>query len=86
MGGLSPNTRFWITPSRQFGVSLRRYLKTKERIGSDASFPWPKAGLDPRDEEQSFRAELNQYLAYTYLRFKHARQKSSDPESPSTSV
>jgi hypothetical protein len=28
------------------------------------------AGLDPRDEEQLFRAELNQYLAYTYLRFK----------------
>ena len=32
-------------------------------------------GLDPREEEQPFRAELNQYLAYTYLRFKDARQK-----------
>ncbi len=38
-----------------------------------------EAGLDPRDDEQSFRAELNQYLAYTYLRLK-ARQGSSDPE------
>ena len=28
------------------------------------------AGSDPRDEAQSFRAELNQSLAYTYLRFK----------------
>src|SRR5437660_9138917 len=37
------------------------------------------AGLDPRDEEQPFRAELNQYLAYTYLRFKEARHKP--PES-----
>jgi hypothetical protein len=36
------------------------------------------AGLDPRDEEQSFRAELNQYLAYTYLRFKEARHKPPD--------
>jgi hypothetical protein len=39
-----------------------------------------EAGLDPRDDEQSFRAELNQYLAYTYLRFKQARTKPSDPE------
>ena len=28
------------------------------------------AGLDPREREQAFWAELNQYLAYTYLRFK----------------
>ena len=45
-----------------------------------------EAGLDPRDEEQAFRAELNQYLAYTYLRFKHARDPSTDPEPPSTSI
>jgi hypothetical protein len=34
-----------------------------------------EAGLDPRDKEQSFWAELNQYLAYTYLRFKHSQGK-----------
>jgi hypothetical protein len=28
------------------------------------------AGMDPRKRDQSFWAELNQYLAYTYLRFK----------------
>jgi len=28
------------------------------------------AGMDPRERDQSFWAELNQYLAYTYLRFK----------------
>ena len=37
-------------------------------------------GLDPRDQEQSFWAELNQYLAYTYLRFKQAGLKRYDPE------
>ena len=36
-----------------------------------------EAGLDPRDKEQSFWAELNQYLAYTYLRFKHSQEKSA---------
>ena len=35
-----------------------------------------EAGLDPRDKEQSFWAELNQYLAYTYLRFKHSQGKA----------
>lgn len=39
-----------------------------------------EAGLDPRDQEQSFWAELNQYLAYTYLRFKQAGSKPPDPE------
>ena len=35
-----------------------------------------EAGLDPWDREQSFWAELNQYLAYTYLRF---RQTGHEP-------
>ena len=35
-----------------------------------------EAGLDPRDKEQSCWAELNQYLAYTYLRFKHSQGKA----------
>ena len=37
-------------------------------------------GLDPRDQEQSFWAELNQYLAYTYLRFKQKGLQRPDPE------
>jgi hypothetical protein len=28
------------------------------------------AGMDPHQRDQAFWAELNQYLAYTYLRFK----------------
>lgn len=39
-----------------------------------------EAGLDPRDREQSFWAELNQYLAYIYLRFKRAGDKPPDVE------
>jgi hypothetical protein len=31
-----------------------------------------ESGLDPRDRDQPFWAELNQYLAYTYLRYKRA--------------
>lgn len=33
------------------------------------------SGMDPRIRDQSFWAELNQYLAYTYLRFKQEGSK-----------
>jgi hypothetical protein len=39
-----------------------------------------ESGLDPRDQEQPFWAELNQYLAYTYLRFQQAGIKPPDPK------
>jgi hypothetical protein len=32
------------------------------------------AGMDPRRRDQLFWAELNQYLAYTYLKFKHTAE------------
>jgi hypothetical protein len=71
----------------------RPVWRKPEEISQDERKAWERrlvsmaeAGLDPRDEEQSFRAELNQYLAYTYLRFKQGRHKSPDPESPSTSL
>ena len=38
------------------------------------------AGMDPRIRDQAFWAELNQYLAYTYLRFKQAGFKVQDSE------
>lgn len=48
-----------------------------EDISQDEREAWERrlvsmadAGLDPRVDEQPFRAELNQYLAYTYLRLK----------------
>jgi hypothetical protein len=58
-----------------------------EEVTQDERETWEKrlvsmaeAGLDPRDQEQSFWAELNQYLAYTYLRFKQAGVKAPDPQ------
>ncbi len=38
------------------------------------------AGMDPRRRDQSFWAELTQYLAYTYLRFKHPGSNVQDVE------
>ena len=36
------------------------------------------SGMDPRQRDQSFWAELNQYLAYTYLRYKQAAGRVQD--------
>lgn len=47
----------------------------EERLASMAA-----AGQDPREREQLFRAELNQYLAYTYLRFRRASNGLADAE------
>ena len=61
-----------------------------QEISQDEREDWERrlvtmadAGLDPRDEEQPFRAELNQYLAYTYLRLKKGQHTPPDPEWPS---
>jgi hypothetical protein len=40
------------------------------------------AGSDPREREQAFWAELNQYLAYTYLRFKQTGNRTPDEVVP----
>jgi hypothetical protein len=38
------------------------------------------SGMDPHQRDQPFWAELNQYLAYTYLRYKQAERKVEDTE------
>jgi hypothetical protein len=37
-----------------------------------------EARMDPRKRDQPFWAELNQYLAYTYLRFKQTGRNLQD--------
>jgi hypothetical protein len=56
-------------------VSQEEREAAEERLVSMA-----EAGLDPRDREHAFWAELNQYLAYTYLRFKNRGSEPPDLE------
>lgn len=59
-----PEPQVW----RKIGeVTDKEREECEERLLSMAG-----AGMDPRERDQSFWAELNQYLAYTYLRFKQA--------------
>jgi len=56
-------------------VTVDEREECEERLLSMAG-----VGMDPRIRDQPFWAELNQYLAYTYLRFKHAEGKMQDSE------
>jgi hypothetical protein len=76
-----------IPEHRIVGGGERPAWRKPEEITQEEREKWERrlvsmadAGLDPRDEEQSFRAELNQYLAYTYLRFKQAGRKPPGSE------
>jgi len=57
-----PETPMWRNPD---DVSQEEREAAEQRLVAMS-----QAGLDPHDREQAFWAELNQYLAYTYLRFK----------------
>jgi len=52
-------------------VSQEERETWEERLVSMA-----ESGVDPRNREQTFWAELNQYLAYIYLRFQPTQQKT----------
>jgi len=57
-----PEPAAWRDPNE---VTREEREACEERLVSMAG-----SGLDPRDRNQAFWAELNQYLAYIYLRFK----------------
>ena len=59
-----PQPQVWRKISE---VSDNEREECEERLLSMAG-----AGMDPRKRDQPFWAELNQYLAYTYLRYKQA--------------
>jgi len=59
-----PRTQVWRKVDE---VTDNEREECEERLLSMAG-----AGMDPRQRDQPFWAELNQYLAYTYLRYKQA--------------
>ena len=54
-------------------VTEREREESEQRLLSMAG-----SGMDPRERDQQFWAELNQYLAYTYLKFKEPRHKIAE--------
>jgi hypothetical protein len=57
--------------------------RTTDEVSQDEREAWEErlvfmaeSGVDPRNREETFWAELNQYLAYIYLKFQRTEQTS----------
>jgi hypothetical protein len=71
-GRVIPEHKILDHPDPPVWRNVEEVTREEREIWESRLVSMADAGLDPRDQEQSFWAELNQYLAFTYLRFKHA--------------
>ena len=69
-GRVIPEHKIIGCPEAPVWRSAHEVSQVEREAAEERLVSMSQAGLDPHDREQSFWAELNQYLAYTYLRFK----------------
>src|SRR3981189_3370789 len=77
-GRVIPEVKVSGCPPPAIWRATREIFPGEREAWEESLAPMAVAGLDPRDREQPFWAELNQYLAYTYLRFKRTGHRQSD--------
>jgi len=72
-----------IPEHRVLGCPESPTWRSAEEVSQEEREAWEErlvsmaeGGVDPRNREQTFWAELNQYLAYIYLRFQPTQQKT----------
>jgi hypothetical protein len=68
-GRVIPETKVHGRPESQVWRKASDVTNAEREVWEERLATMAAAGQDPHEREQSFRAELNQYLAYTYLRF-----------------
>jgi hypothetical protein len=83
-GRVIPEHRISACPRPQVWRKIDEVTDNEREECEERLLSMAEAGMDPRTRDQSFWAELNQYLAYTYLRFKHAGCKVQDTEQSPT--
>ena len=71
-GRVIPEHRISGSPQPQVWRKINEVSDNEREECEERLFSMAEAGMDPRKRDQSFWAELNQYLAYTYLRFRQA--------------
>jgi hypothetical protein len=79
-GRVIPEHRISGCPQPQVWRKINEVTDVEREDCEERLLSMAGAGMDPRKRDQSFWAELNQYLAYTYLRFKQAERKVQDTE------
>src|SRR5882672_8996029 len=79
-GRVIPEIKVHGRPESQVWRKASDVTNAEREVWEERLATMAAGGQDPREREQSFRAELNQYLAYTYLRFTRSAQGSPEPE------
>ena len=79
-GRVIPEHRISGCPQRRVWRKIDEVADNEREECEERLLSMAGCGMDPRKRDQSFWAELNQYLAYTYLRFKQAECKVQDTE------
>jgi len=79
-GRVIPEHRVSGCPQPQVWRKINEVTDSEREECEERLLSMASAGLDPRERDQFFWAELNQYLAYTYLRYKQAGGKVQDAE------
>ena len=77
-GRVIPEHRVSGCPQPQVWRKINEVTDSEREECEERLLSMASAGLDPRERDQFFWAELNQYLAYTYLRYKQAGGKVQD--------
>ena len=77
-GRVIPEHRILGCPQPQVWRKIKEVTDSEREECEERLLSMARSGMDPHQREQSFWAELNQYLAYTYLRFKPAGYKVQD--------
>jgi hypothetical protein len=79
-GRVIPEHRVAGCPQPQVWRNISEVTEDEREQCEERLLSMAGAGMDPRKRDQSFWTELNQYLAYTYLRFKETGSPSPDGE------
>jgi len=80
-GRVVPEHRISGCPQPQVWRKISEVTDQEREECEERLFSMAGAGLDPRKRDQRFWAELNQYLAYTYLRFKQVSASGQDMQT-----
>jgi hypothetical protein len=76
-GRVIPEHKLVGCPAPPTWRNAQEVSQEEREAAEDRLVSMSQSGLDPRDREQAFWAELNQYLAYTFLRFKDVENTES---------
>jgi len=79
-GRVIPEHRISGCPQPQVWRKTNEVTDNEREECEERLLSMAEAGMDPRKRDQAFWAELNQYLAYTYLRFKQTGCEVEDTE------